>query len=68
MITGTEVFSYHQDAPLDMRMSSEGISAKDVVNSWSYEELRKILFEYGEEKVCSVNCKENSHQARGQAY
>ena len=31
-------------------MSSEGISAKDIVNTWSYEELRKILFEYGEEK------------------
>ncbi len=43
-------FSYHNDAPLDMRMSCEGISARDVVNTYSYEELSRILFEYGEEK------------------
>lgn len=43
-------FSYHDDAPLDMRMSQDGISAKDVVNDYSYEELSRILFEYGEEK------------------
>ncbi len=43
-------FSYHNDAPLDMRMSCEGMSARDVVNTYSYEELSKILFEYGEEK------------------
>ncbi len=43
-------FSYHDDAPLDMRMSKEGISAKDVVNGYSYEELSRIIFEYGEER------------------
>ena len=44
-------FSYMQDAPLDMRMdNTSGLTAADVVNSWSEEELVKILFEYGEER------------------
>ncbi|MBQ8826477.1 MAG: 16S rRNA (cytosine(1402)-N(4))-methyltransferase RsmH [Oscillospiraceae bacterium] len=43
-------FSYHGSAPLDMRMSQEGISAKDIVNTASFEELSRILWEYGEEK------------------
>lgn len=43
-------FSYHNDAPLDMRMSKIGISAKDIVNTYSYESLSRIIFEYGEEK------------------
>ncbi len=43
-------FSYHADAPLDMRMSQTGISAKDVVNTWSEQELTTILRDYGEEK------------------
>jgi len=44
-------FSYHHDAPLDMRMDLSGeISAYEVVNTWSYEELVKIFFKYGEEK------------------
>jgi 16S rRNA (cytosine1402-N4)-methyltransferase len=43
-------FSYHNDAPLDMRMSREGMSAKDIVNGFSYEQLRTILYDYGEEK------------------
>ena len=44
-------FSYMADAPLDMRMNGEdSLSARDVVNTWSYEELRRILYDYGEER------------------
>ena len=43
-------FSYHNEAPLDMRMSREGLSAYDLVNNASGAELAKILYDYGEEK------------------
>jgi 16S rRNA (cytosine1402-N4)-methyltransferase len=44
-------FSYHHDAPLDMRMDQDAeVSAYEVVNEWPYEKLVKIFFRYGEEK------------------
>lgn len=43
-------FSFHNDAPLDMRMSKEGISAKDIINTYSEKELVRIFTCYGEEK------------------
>ena len=44
-------FSYMQDAPLDMRMNKDdSVSAYDIINGWSEEELSKIFFEYGEER------------------
>lgn len=47
-------FSYHNDAPLDMRMDrSKDFSAYNVVNEYSYEDLVRILREYGEEKYAS---------------
>ncbi|HZK39087.1 MAG TPA: 16S rRNA (cytosine(1402)-N(4))-methyltransferase RsmH [Clostridia bacterium] len=43
-------FSFHNDAPLDMRMSMQGVSAADLVNDLSQGALQKILYEYGEER------------------
>ena len=51
-------FSYKQDAPLDMRMDeSAALTAREVVNTYSYEELRRILFEYGEERYAPAIAK-----------
>ncbi len=43
-------FSYHHDAPLDMRMSMSGTSARDLVNTLSWQELAEIISRYGEDK------------------
>ena len=55
-------FSYMADAPLDMRMNAgDPLSARDVVNTWSQEELRRILYIYGEERyapqIASAICR-----------
>ena len=59
---GQRGFSYMVDAPLDMRMNNEdALSAHDVVNTWSYEELKRILYDYGEERyapaIASAICR-----------
>lgn len=43
-------FSYRADAPLDMRMSKSGLSAADIVNTYSVQQLTDIFKNYGEEK------------------
>lgn len=44
-------FSYHQNAPLDMRMDqTQTLTAETIINDWSYADLVRIFFRYGEEK------------------
>ena len=51
-------FSFMHSGPLDMRMSEEGKSAKDIIDTYSLDNLTKIFFEYGEEKMSRVIAKE----------
>ena len=51
----TRGFSYMADAPLDMRMDqSQSMTAADVINGWSQDELRRILLQYGEERYAGL--------------
>ena len=59
---GARGFSYMADAPLDMRMNSgDALNAYTVVNTWPYEELKRILYDYGEERyapqIASAICR-----------
>ena len=52
---GSRGFSYMADAPLDMRMNREDrLTAYEIVNTWPREELRRILFDYGEERYAPL--------------
>ena len=58
---GERGFSYHEDAPLDMRMDrTRGITAAELLNTWSEKELCRIIRDYGEEKwaarVAAIIC------------
>ncbi|MBC8570113.1 16S rRNA (cytosine(1402)-N(4))-methyltransferase RsmH [Zongyangia hominis] len=63
--TGERGFSYNYDAPLDMRMSKQGMSAYDIVNTYSVQDLTRILREYSEEKFAFPIAK-NIDRARRQ--
>ena len=65
---GQRGFSYMADAPLDMRMNNrDSLSAYEVVNTWSQDELKRILFDYGEERyaprIASAICRRREESA-----
>lgn len=55
--TASRGFSFHEDAPLDMRMSRSGVTAEELVNTLPYEELRRIIYTYGEERYAPAIAK-----------
>ena len=64
---GERGFSYMVDAPLDMRMNNEdALTAHTVVNTWSQEELTRILYDYGEERyaprIAAAICRRRAEQ------
>ena len=64
---GERGFSYMVDAPLDMRMNNEdALSAQIVVNTWSQEELKRVLYTYGEERyapqIAAAICRRREQQ------
>ena len=64
---GARGFSYMTDAPLDMRMdNTESLDASTVVNTWPYEELKRILYDYGEERyapqIASAICRKREQK------
>ncbi len=67
---GARGFSYMADAPLDMRMNNEdALTAHTVVNTWSQEELKRILYDYGEERyapqIAAAICRRREEQPIG---
>ncbi|GAA6513748.1 16S rRNA (cytosine(1402)-N(4))-methyltransferase RsmH [Merdimmobilis hominis] len=63
--TAERGFSYNFDAPLDMRMSQSGLSAYDIVNTYSVEDITRILREFSEEKF-AYRIAQNIEKARQQ--
>ena len=64
---GSRGFSYMADAPLDMRMdNTDTLTAATVVNTWPYEELKRILYDYGEERyapqIASAICRKREQK------
>ena len=64
---GSRGFSYMADAPLDMRMDgNDALTAATIVNTWSYEELKRILYDYGEERyapqIAAAICKKREQK------